>query len=59
MFDTAKWELSKEEISKLPKDILHDRVEACKIMLPKPTAEVEAIRLKNCRYMSQLYENGN
>lgn len=35
LFDPSKWELSKDILSTLPKEIVHDKAEAFKVMLPR------------------------
>lgn len=35
LFDISKWDLSKEIATSLPKDIVHDKAEAFRVMLPR------------------------
>jgi hypothetical protein len=59
LFNLSKWDLSKEVASALPKEIVHDKAEAFRVMLPRENTELEKSRVKNCLYMSQLYRNGD
>jgi hypothetical protein len=59
LFDTSKWDISKEVASTLPKDIIHDKAEAFKVMLPRENVELDKVRVKNGLYISQLYKNGD
>lgn len=59
LFDLSKWDLTKEVASSLPKDIVHDKAEAFRVMLPRENAELDRARVRNCLYISQLYKNGD
>lgn len=43
----------------LRKEVVHDKAEAFKLMLPKENKELEKLRVANALYVSQLFENGD
>lgn len=59
LHDPSKWELSSKELSSLPKEIVHDKNEAFKVMLPTETATVEKLKTNLFFYMNEFYNHGN
>jgi len=59
LYDATKWDLPKEKVIKMDKEIVHDKARAFQAMLPKDNKDLEHLRINNALYVSQLFENGN
>ena len=58
MHDPQKWDLTTKELSTLPKELIHDKMKAFEIMLPKQTAQLQKQKAKLFFYINQHYKNG-
>lgn len=56
--DPHKWELSSKELSTLPKQLIHDKVEAFKVMLPVESASLEKLKTNLFFYINQFFVHG-
>ena len=55
MHDPHKWDLTSKELNSLPKELIHDKVKAFEVMLPKETANLEKQRSKLFFFIDQHF----
>ena len=58
LHDVNKWELTPSEASTVTKEILYDKTEAFKFMLPKETAMQEKMKMKLFYLIQQIFYQG-